>query len=193
MPKIEADTVAEHRAHREQALLDAARGLLLTEGPAAVTPSKVAAAVGLARSSVYKYFASGPQLLARLVDDDFTAWSEEVDAAVRAAGDDPDARLHAYARSTLQLAAAGSHRVATALAGVTLDDQLRARIGQLHTRLTDPLHTALVDRGEHDPDTVAALVQAAVDAAVRLVDAGQPVDPVVERTLRFLDGALSQG
>lgn len=191
MPKIEADSLAQHRANREKALIDAARRLLLADGVAAVTPSKVAAQVGLARSAVYTYIHSGRHLLVRLLDDDFTGWAEQIHAVVRAAGPDPDARLHAYARGTLQLAAAGTYRVVTTLPGGQLDEQLRTRVDELLNEVTAPLHAALVERGDTDPDTTAALVQAAVDAAVRLIETGRAVDPVVDRTLRFLRGAIA--
>ena len=71
MPKIEAPTVAEHRANQERALLDAARELLLAGGRAAITPAAVGAAAGLARSSVYKYFSSGEEILTRIATEAF--------------------------------------------------------------------------------------------------------------------------
>lgn len=186
MPKIEADSVAQHRANREQALVDAARHLLLTDGITAVTPSNVAARIGLARSAVYTYIHSGRHLLARLIDEDFTSWATHVDTAVRAAGPDPHERLHTYARATLQLAAAGTHQVVTALWDAPLDEQLRSHVDALRHQLAAPLRAALADRGDDAPDTTAALAQSIVDAAMQLIRAGRPADPVVQRALQFL-------
>src|ERR1044071_5681440 len=76
MPRIDAPTVAEHRANQERALLDAARAVLLAHGPQAVTPATVGAAAGLARSSVYKYFRSGDEILSRIVADALAEWGE---------------------------------------------------------------------------------------------------------------------
>lgn len=116
-PKIEAATVAEHRAQQRRALLDAAERVLLTDGADAVS-----------REST------------------------------------PSAQIEAYARTTLELAAAGRHLTATALSGVDLGESYRARLGELHRGLTEPLVGALQQRGDHHADTTAALVQGALGA-----------------------------
>ena len=53
MPKIEAPTVAEHRAMRRRAVVDNAVDLLVSEGPAALTPAAVAKLTGLALSLIH--------------------------------------------------------------------------------------------------------------------------------------------
>ena len=58
MPKIVAPTIGEHRELRRTQLINAAMELALTEGARAVTVSAVAAKAGLARTSIYEYFAS---------------------------------------------------------------------------------------------------------------------------------------
>ncbi len=52
------------------------------------------AAAGLARSSVYKYFRSGEEILARIVADAFADWGSRVSEAVERAGD-ADSRIDA--------------------------------------------------------------------------------------------------
>ncbi len=56
MPRISADTVAEHRANRLRALLDAGREIVATEGAEALTLASLARRVGLSRPSLYEYF-----------------------------------------------------------------------------------------------------------------------------------------
>ena len=107
MPKIDAPTVAEHRANQERALLDAARELLLASGRAAITPAAVGAAAGLARSSVYKYFSSGEEILTRIAAEAFADWGARVSDAVGRAAD-ADGRVDTYVRTTLELAL-GAH------------------------------------------------------------------------------------
>ena len=68
MPRIDAPTVAEHSAQRRAAIVDAAVDLLGREGITGVTPAAVASAAGLARSSVYQYFASTDALVAAGVE-----------------------------------------------------------------------------------------------------------------------------
>ena len=70
MPRISEPTVAEHRAVRERALLDAAHELLMETGkPPAL--AQVAQRVGMSRTSIYQYFASQSVLLRAMVGDVF--------------------------------------------------------------------------------------------------------------------------
>ncbi|MFE3187737.1 TetR/AcrR family transcriptional regulator [Nocardia sp. NPDC059240] len=189
MPRIDAPTVAEHRANQERALLDAARVLLLEGGKAAVTPAAVGAVAGLARSSVYKYFRSGDEVLARVVADDFAEWGARVREAVDR-HDTADGRVMAYVRVTLELAAAGAHRVAVLGGGMPGDPAARAVLARHHHDLTAPLRTALADRGDPDPGLTADLVDGALGRAIDRIDAGEPVADVTRVTTEFLCRAL---
>ena len=150
VPKIDAPTVAEHRANQERALLDAARELLLAGGRAAITPAAVGAAAGLARSSVYKYFSSGEEILTRIAAEAFADWGARVSAAVGRAAD-ADGRVDAYVRTTLELADSGAHRVAVLGGGLPQDARARERLAQAHRDLAEPLVAALAERGDADP------------------------------------------
>lgn len=189
MPRIAAPTVAEHRANQEHTLLTAARELLLAGGRAAVTPAAVGAATGLARSSVYKYFRSGDEILERIVDEAFAAWAAAVrDAAAQAAS--PDSRVEAYVQSTLALAGAGAHRIAVLGAAVPGDDAGRERLARAHRELAAPLRAALVERGDPDPELTAALVDGALGRAIDRLDAGAPFEHVRSITASFVRRAL---
>ncbi|WP_406673984.1 helix-turn-helix domain-containing protein [Nonomuraea sp. N2-4H] len=72
MPRIQAPTVAEHRAAQRRALLDAAREILAETGRPP-TLARVAERAGLARSSLYQYFRSSGDLLNAVVEDVFPA------------------------------------------------------------------------------------------------------------------------
>ncbi|GAB2539863.1 TetR/AcrR family transcriptional regulator [Nocardia heshunensis] len=189
MPRIDAPTVAEHRANQERALLDAARELLLDGGVDAVTPAAVGAVAGLARSSVYKYFRSGDEILARVVADGFAEWGARVREAV-GRYETADGRVMAYLRVTLELAAAGAHRVAVLGGGMPGDPAARAILTRHHHDLTAPLRTALTDRGDPDPDLTANLVDGVLGRAIDRLDAGDPVDYVTRETIEFLCRAL---
>ena len=67
MPKIQAPTVALHRELRRQQLMAAAMELALSNGAEAISVAAVANKAGLARSSIYEYFASSADLVADLV------------------------------------------------------------------------------------------------------------------------------
>lgn len=185
MPRIAAPTVAEHRARQYETLLAAAREILLNDGLPAVTPAAVGARAGLARSSVYKYFSSTADIYARLIEDAFARWAARLQAAC-AAEPDPAARIIAYARTNLELAAAGEHRLAGALAGVELPAACADRLAELHAALDAPLRAALTDRGDAAPDITAALIRGVIDGGVRLIETGRPYQQVSDAVMAFI-------
>lgn len=77
MPRIQAATVAEHRAARLRALLDAGRAVV-TETGRPPTLGAVAGRAGMARPSVYEYFSSSDDLLAALAEDITPRWTARV-------------------------------------------------------------------------------------------------------------------
>ncbi len=169
MPRIDAPTVAEHRAVRERALLDAARRLL-TEDPTRVpTLAEVGELAGLSRSSVYQYFASRDDLLRAVVGDSFPRWQQRLDEAIGAA-DGPAERLLAYVRVNLELVADGEHALAQALSVVAPSEDLTREAQEFHSRLLLPIVDALVELGADDPEITAELVQSVVHTASLLVE-----------------------
>lgn len=58
MPRIKAASIPEHVAQQEAAVIAAAAGLFADRGVAAVSLADIADAVGLARTSLYRYFPS---------------------------------------------------------------------------------------------------------------------------------------
>ncbi len=54
MPKISAPTVREHRQIVLARLIDAAEGILRTQGVAELTAGAVTAEAGIARNSIYR-------------------------------------------------------------------------------------------------------------------------------------------
>src|SRR3954466_8360988 len=102
MPRISADTVAEHRANRLRALLDAGRDLVTEGGPDALTLAALARRVGLSRPSLYEYFRSREELVAAIVTDELPEWTRHLDRAV-AAADGVPAKIEAYLRTELEI------------------------------------------------------------------------------------------
>jgi AcrR family transcriptional regulator len=184
MPRITAPTVAEHRARRHDALLTAAREILLAEGPQAVTPAAVGARAGLARSSVYKYFSSTADILAQLVEDIFTVWTERVRRATDTEPD-PAARVAVYVRTHLRFAQSDDRRVGYA-ASAGLSPEHLEHLMELHRRFNAPLQEALADRGDPDPEVTGELITGTLEGAIRLIDAGHPPEQVIAATLAFL-------
>ncbi|MEU6025318.1 TetR family transcriptional regulator [Micromonospora sp. NPDC047134] len=167
MPRIQAASVAEHHARQRRALLDAARALLAETGQA---PSMAAVGrhAGLARTSVYQYFASAEELLAAVVADVFPAWAGQVLARVSA---EPTAatRVWAYVEANVELFAGPEQAVARALTRVVEPRLLQGPIEQFHAQLQGPLRQALTDLGEPEPDIMAKLIDSLIVRACQEV------------------------
>ncbi|XVQ84060.1 TetR/AcrR family transcriptional regulator [Microbispora siamensis] len=201
MPRISAATVADHRANQHAALLEAAREILAAEGVHALTPAAVGARIGLARSSVYRYFASTADILAQLVEDAFPRWSARLRAAIApAAGPDGSlpARIRAYGRAALDFVGSPDYALVPALQAIGLPGECRVRVDELHGELFAPLADALREAGADHPALRAELAWGVLRAGARrlMPDAAaheaEPVDPdeIIEITLDVLTRAL---
>ncbi|WP_162873025.1 TetR/AcrR family transcriptional regulator [Austwickia chelonae] len=190
MPKIQAPTVAEHRAMRRRAVVDNAVALLVESGPASLTPAAVAKMTGLARTSVYQYFPTAGDLLAAAFEELLHGCCHELDEALAHAGDDIDARIDAYVRTSL-IAARRGHRPSL-FAGGDLPQPCRERLRALHRQIARPLRDIVEDAGIQDVDTVTGLAEGAIHGAVTLLERGTPLDDVVRETGLFLRRALGR-
>lgn len=188
MPRISAPTVAEHRVRQRDALLHAATELLVQGGVNAVTPAAVGAAAGLARPSVYQYFSSGADILASVIEDSFPRANEALRVALESANG-PAEQLDTYVRVSLRLARDGAHRPAAALAAAQLPDECMARLRELHHEQAAPFLHALEELGTPELELTAQLLGGVLEAAMRAIESGSPLDAVTERTLTLVRAA----
>ncbi|RYF30023.1 MAG: TetR/AcrR family transcriptional regulator [Comamonadaceae bacterium] len=178
MPRIEAATVAEQRAKRYDELITAAEEILAQNGLDALTAGAVAKRVGIARNSLYRYFASIDDLVELVVTREFPSWAH----AVRTAVDEettPSDRIAAYVRSNVQQAASSTHGWRSALSKTSLSEQARKRVRDMHIELNDIARRVLVDLHPEQIDLQLAIVQALVDACIRRIDLGDDPDEVL--------------
>gem|GEM_PF-254371 len=169
VPRIDAPTVAEHRAARQRALLDAARSMLTAEPDRVPSLAEVGELAGLSRSSVYQYFRSRDDLLRAVVSESFPRWQQRLDAAMSAAPG-PAARVLAFVRANLELVADGEHALARTLAVVAPAEDLARESHAFHEALLLPVLDALTELGAPDPESTTELVNALVHAATRRVE-----------------------
>ena len=181
MPRINAATVAEHRARQRRAVLDAARDLLAETGQAP-SLADVGARAGLARSSVYEYARSRDDLLAAVVADVLPSWAQRIQDAM-AQAPTPGARVWAYVEANVAFFAGDEQRVARALGGVVDPAVLQGPMQEFHTALQEPLRRALHEHGETDPDTVADLVDAMILSSTKDIRARQHPGGTAERAV----------
>lgn len=163
---------------RERQLLDAAERLLLDGGHQALTFTALSHHSGLARNSLYEYFASRDELIAAVCERELSRWTGPVHDAV-AAQSHPRGRLRAYVDAQLDLAEQGRHRLAPALAGAPLGPEARQRIRGVHNTWLHLAIDALSALGRPYPEIAATYLQALVDNAIARLDAGS--DPTAIR------------
>jgi AcrR family transcriptional regulator len=165
VPRIQAPTVAEHRARQRRAILDAALAHL-AEQETAPSLADVGARAGLARSSVYEYFSSRDDLLAEVVADVFPAWAARITEAVEAAPT-PGQQVWAYVKANMELFAGAEQAVARALTTVVDPAVLAAPMTRFHESLQKPLLAALRAHGESQPEVMADIIGSMVVRASR--------------------------
>src|SRR5690606_13648557 len=115
MPRIAAPTVAEHRARQRDALLAAARDLLIDGGYQRLSFTALAARSGLARPTIYSYFRSRDDLVVALVEAEFPQVAAETQRAVSRATAPRD-QVAAFVRAQLRVARQRRYRIVHALA-----------------------------------------------------------------------------
>lgn len=187
MPRINAATLAEHHAQQRRALLDAAHALL-AETAQKPSMGAVGRRAGLARTSVYQYFSSADELLAALVAEIFPDWVQRVLTRVEAAST-PGERVWAYVEANIDLFASSERAVGRALRRVVEPDVLRGPMEAFHRELQVPLHRALTDLGEPEPEAMAEHVDALIlQASAGLGEADEAARDVALARLRRLLG-----
>lgn len=185
MPRIQAPTVAEHRAAQHRALLDAAREILAETGrPPTLT--RVAERAGLARPSLYQYFRSPEDLLIAVVEDVFPRWSARVAAAMDAAATPAD-RVLAYVLTNFELITEGEHALATVLAEIAPGDAVAEQSRAMHQQLLEPLAEALRELGVPTVPETAEMINAIMFAGSRLIESGTDLQTVWESARALLE------
>lgn len=151
MPRLWNDTIEEHRQAVRDATLDATASIVAERGLASVTMSEIAAATGIGRATLYKYF---PDVEAILV-----AWHER------------------HITGHLERLAEISHQAGTA--GERLEAVLEAFAVMSHQRQGGDL-AALLHRGDHvgrAQQHMAAFVAALIAEGAKAGDLRDDVAP----------------
>lgn len=148
MPRISADSVAEHVAHQQQAVFDAAIELFVERGYGAVTLGDIAAKVGLARNSLYRYYPDKAAILVEWFRAELPQQAER-SADLLATSGTPADRVVRWAEAQIDYARLPEHALVVALGEATsgLAPEVRAELGASHDELVAPFVDALREAG----------------------------------------------
>jgi AcrR family transcriptional regulator len=156
MPRIETETLAQHRDWRRSQLIDAAASIALESGGAAVTVAAVAQRAGLSRTSVYEYFGSSSELVADLVIDELKNFAQVLTEAVSQCADNRNI-TECWIEAALTYIADGRHLLAKALNATTLPQSRSHQIATAHRALMAPLVKGFEQMGVKDFQQAMAL------------------------------------
>ena len=184
MPKISAPSIVEHRELRRQQLISAALELALGEGAEAVTVAAVAKKAGLARSSIYEYFASSADLIADLILEELDYYSNRLAVAIVDATD-PFEKIEHWIAEGLRYVADGRHMLVKSLNTISTPEFRKEEIAMGHRKMIAPLRQALVETGIKDPAAAAAFLSSVTDAASIRIDAGNDAELEIQRASTF--------
>lgn len=148
MPRISAESIAAHTARQERAVFDAALRLFVERGYAAVSVGDIAAEVGLARSSLYRYFPDKASILFRWFHAEVPIQAARSSEILTGPGPLTD-RLVRWADAQIDYALEPEHALFESLAqaAVSLPPDERAEITDSHGQLLAPLRAALAECG----------------------------------------------
>ena len=184
MPKIQAPTVAQHRELRRQQLIDAAMELALASGAESITVAAVAAKAGLARSSIYEYFASSADLVADLVLEELDYYTGRLAQAISGATD-PYTRIELWITESLRYVADGRHMLVKSLNTINTPTSRKEEILMGHRRMMAPLQDSLIEVGISNVRAAAALLASVTDAASIRIDAGNEAELEIQSAVTF--------
>jgi|RhiMethySRZTD1v2_1073278.scaffolds.fasta_scaffold02655_18 AcrR family transcriptional regulator len=175
MPRITGPDIATHVAQQEAAVVRAAVDLFAERGFAAVTLADIAAAVGLKRTSLYRYFPDKDHILLAWLRTEIADLIDRSEA-VAASGAPPEQRLVDWIHLQLDYLEEPEHQLFASIAASigTLSPEVREAVVADHRRLYDTVDVIVaagLGGGTRDPAVVATLViglfRAASDAIAR--------------------------
>jgi AcrR family transcriptional regulator len=190
MPRIETETLAQHRDWRRNQLIEAAAGIALESGGSAVTVAAVAQRAGLSRTSVYEYFGSSADLIADLVLEELNNFAHYLRDAV-SDSEQPIESIAAWIQSALTYIADGRHLLAKALNATSLPQERTAAIGAAHRALLAPLVTGLTAMGVKDTQRALLFIQAITDASTKRIEGGHDAEAEIKSATAFCIAGLA--
>ena len=203
MPRIEADSVAEHVRQQTERLLDVSSLLFKTKGYRATDMGVIAAEMGLARSSLYRYYPNKDHILLACISRDMAPLLDAF-AALTEKYTEPKERVVAWLNLQVDSATSSDCESMVLMSESRYaDSEFQTEIMALHQQPRRVLEQALVEF-DHLTDSeaqllakmIAAMTHAAVmhlmdQASFDLQSISQVRDPLRKAVDRII-GAREQ-
>lgn len=194
MPRIEAASIREHVRLQTGRVLDAARTLFRKRGFQGTDMGDIAAAIGLARNSLYRYYPSKEHILVACVQRDMGPFLKRIDALERSFPD-PHQRIDAWIDTAIDIATSPAHATLELIGEIReTSPDLRRQIMLMHQSPNGVLENAVksaLGRQHRDPALLTALIASMVQSG-----AGQAIrgssQAAVRRELRSAVARLLQ-
>lgn len=174
MPRIEASTIEQHVRQQTDRLLDSASALFRKHGFHGTDMGDIAAEVGLARNSLYRYFPNKENILVACVQRDMGPFLTRIEG-LETACPDPRARIDAWIDMAIDIAVSPAHATLELISEIKeASPELRHEILRLHQLPNGVLERAVrasLGRQRRDPELltvmIAGLLQSAALQAIR--------------------------
>jgi AcrR family transcriptional regulator len=158
--------------------------LAIAGGAESITVAAVASKAGLARSSIYEYFASSADLVADLVIEELDYYTRRLAEAV-AGATEPFERIELWISESLRYVADGRHMLVKSLNTINTPDERKEEIVMGHRRMLAPLQQSLAETGIVDVRGAGALLASVTDAASIRIDAGNDAELEIQNAVNF--------
>jgi AcrR family transcriptional regulator len=190
MPKISANTVAEHHSKQRQQILKAAKQLFKTNGVEGVSFEDIAKKANLARPSIYVYFKSKSDLISALLEESYPVLFSEIEAAM-ASKSKPREKIEAFFQANLRIVESGHHDFVFSLLHSELEAKVISQIDEYHKKVFSLLITPLTEMGIKDSSENLMLVSGVLHSSVQAIIMNkQPSSKMAKRAAQFALGGL---
>lgn len=199
MPRIRAETIAEHKELTRRQILEATEELISELGSADFSLGEVASAVGIGRTTLYDYFTDRDDVIATLVEEELPGVMTALLAGVDSSASAPD-RLAEVAERTVRFVATDPvyglllHREVGKLSE---DAQRRIRVAHegLVREVGDIYRNGVEDGSLRPmpPDLAGRFIQDTIMSAARAVIASASPESRLDRILASMRAFLLHG
>ena len=168
MPRIEADSIEEHVRIQTGRILDAASDLFTERGYGGTDLRDIAAAIGLRRNSLYRYFPNKDHILLACLQREMEPNLKRL-KALEQRFPDPRQRIEAWLELQMQIAATACHGMMNMAAEISESSaELRSDIRAMHQPLNQVLRGAvneLLAQSGRDSALVSEMIASMVRSA----------------------------